>query len=68
MFRRVFRCYPERKGKRKVARMELTWMAKQLTPPVPWVRTVMPFLSGMDPKNRAFIAVLPATDKAAISP
>lgn len=42
-------------------------MAKQLTPPVPWVRMVIPFSSGVGPKKSAFIAVPPAAENEATS-
>jgi hypothetical protein len=46
---------------------ERTWIAKQDTPPVPWVRTVIPFRMGVGPKKRQLMAVGPAADNVANS-
>jgi hypothetical protein len=36
---------------------DLTWITKQLTPPVPCVKTVMPAFKIKGPNARAFMAV-----------
>jgi hypothetical protein len=46
---------------------DLTWITKQLTPPVPCVKTVMPAFKIKGPNARAFMAVPAAAGREAIS-
>jgi hypothetical protein len=46
---------------------ERNWIAKQDTPPVPCVRTVIPLRMGVGPKKRQLMAVGPAADNVANS-